>query len=87
MEKDFIKNREEIFISGDEEKIKNYCREYDIEIPENEEIFWAGIHKVICNLFLVEDTKITIQQFNKSYDWLIEHGYNPVIFGDTGGDE
>lgn len=87
MDDNFIKDRNEAFISGDEEKIKAYCEKYGIEIPENEEIFWAGVHKSICNLFLVESNGITIEQYDKSYNWLIDHGYTPTIFGDTGGDE
>lgn len=84
---EFIRDRDEAFASGDEKKIRAYCKKYNITIPENEEIFWAGVHKSICNLFLVENSKITIQQYSKSHDWLVEHGYSPIIFGDTGGDE
>lgn len=84
---EFIRDRDEAFASGDEKKIRAYCKKYNITIPENEEIFWAGVHKSICNLFLVENSKITIAQYNKSHDWLVEHGYSPTIFGDTGGDE
>ena len=35
---EFIKDRDEAFASGDEEKVKEYCKKYGIEIPENEEI-------------------------------------------------
>ena len=84
---EFIRDRDEAFASGDEEKIRAYCKKYNITTPENEEIFWAGVHKSICSLFLVENSKITITQYNKSHDWLVEHGYSPTIFGDTGGEE
>lgn len=76
---DFIKERNEVFTSMDKEKILEYCKKYDITIPENEEIFWAGVHKVICNLFMAEDTTITIEQYDKSFDWLTRHGYSPSI--------
>ena len=82
---DFIKERNEAFASVDETKIKEYCKKYNIEIPEEEEVFWAGVHKVICDLFLLEDTPIDVIQYNKSYDWLIEHGYSPSII--LGGEE
>lgn len=82
---EFLKDRNEAFTSGDEKKIRAYCEKYHIDIPENEEIFWAGVHKTICNLFLVESSKITLKQYNKSFDWLVDHGYNPSIIGDTGG--
>ena len=79
--KDFIQERDEAFASGSEKKIRAYCKKYGIDIPEDEEIFWAGVHKAICQLFLNIDSKITIQQYNKSYDWLIKHGYHPNIDG------
>ena len=76
---DFIKDRDEAFASMDEEKIKAYCKKYDIEIPEDETTFWAGVHKTVCNMFLNVDTVISVEQYNKSYSWLAEHGYNPSI--------
>ena len=76
---DFTKERNEIFMSMDKEKILAYCNKYNIHIPEDEEIFWAGVHKVICNLFLAEDTPVSAEQYNKSYDWLKEHGYTPDL--------
>ena len=77
--KTFIQDRNHAFASGDITKIKEYCKKYEITIPEDEEIFLAGVHKTICNLFLYEDSEITPGQYNKSYDWLIEHGYSPSI--------
>lgn len=81
---DFIKDRNEAFVSMDKEKILAYCKKYDITMPEDEDIFWAGVHKIVCNLFLIEDSPIPIEQYNKSYDWLKEHGYSPSI---TGGEK
>lgn len=81
----FIEDRNKAFASGDKKKIIAYCQKYHIDIPENEEIFWAGVHKTICNLFLVEGSGISMQQYNKSFDWLVDHGYNPSI--NTGGEE
>lgn len=78
---EFIKDRNEAFASGDKEKILTYCKKYGVTIPENEEIFWAGIHKAICNMYLLEDSPISIEQYNKSYDWLNEHGYSPSVMG------
>ena len=34
--KTFIEDRNEVFASGDIDKIKAYCRKYKIEIPEDE---------------------------------------------------
>lgn len=77
--KTFIEDRNEVFASGDIDKIKAYCRKYKIEIPEDEEVFLAGVHKSVCNLYLLDDSPVTLEQFNKSFDWLNEHGYSPSI--------
>ena len=76
---EFLKDRKEAFSSGDEKKIRAYCKKYHIQIPKDHEIFWAGVHKTICNLFLNEDSPITMKQYNQSFDWLVEHGYTPNI--------
>lgn len=84
---DFEKDRNEAFASMDEEKIKAYCKKYGILIPENEEIFLMGVHKAVCNLFLLPDSPISIEQYNKSYDWLVEHGSTPYIIMDDEDEE
>lgn len=76
---EFIKDRNEAFASMDKDKIIAYCKKYGVTIPEDETIFWAGVHKSICNLYLIEEGVITIDQYNKSYDWLKEHGYSPSV--------
>lgn len=83
---EFIKDRNEAFASGDINRIKEYCKKYGVTVPEDEKTFLAGIHKAICNLYLLEDSPITIEQYNISYDWLAENGYSPSIFN-NGGDE
>lgn len=82
---DFIKDRNEAFASMDKDKILAYCEKYEIEVPEEENTFWAGVHKTVCNLFLLENTSISQQQYNESYDWLIAHGCSPSIT--TGGEK
>lgn len=80
--KDFIEDRNEAFASMDKVKIIAYCKKYHIPIPDKEDIFWAGVHKTVCNLFLLEDSPISIKQYNTSYDWLLQHGYSPSITKD-----
>lgn len=79
--KGFIEDRNEAFASGDEAKVREYCEKYGIEIPEDRTTFLASMHKVICNMFLMEDSPITIEQYTESYDWLKENGYSPSIMG------
>ena len=75
----FIQDRNEAIASMGKEKILAYCEKYKIKVPEDEEVFWAGVHKAVCNLFLSENSPISSEQFNKSYDWLTERGYTPLI--------
>lgn len=76
----YIQDRDEAFASMDKDKIIALCKKYNMDIPEDEEVFWKGVHKVVCNLFLLENSPISIEQYNKSYDWLIEHGSTPKIY-------
>ena len=78
---DYIKDRNEAFASMDEEKIKAYCKKYKIAIPEDKNIFWIGVHKVICNLYTTNsDSPITLEQYNKSQIWLARHGASPTLY-------
>lgn len=76
---DFAKERNEALTSLDKEKIMAYCNKYGITMPKNETIFWIAVHKSICNLFLVENSPITIKQYKTSYEWLQKHNSNPSI--------
>lgn len=78
---EFVKERNEAFLSKDINKIKAYCEKYGIEIPKDERILWLGVHKAICNLYLAENSPITLEQYQESYDWLERHGSNPSIMG------
>lgn len=80
MPENFIKDRDEAFASMDKEKILAYCNKYGIEMPEDELTFWAGVHKAILNLYVLEDSSITLDQFNKSCEWLIAHDFTPEIY-------
>lgn len=77
----YIQDRNEAFASMDKEKILAYCKKYKIKVPEDEETFWVGVHKAICNLFLSENSPISLEQYNKSYEWLTERGHTPSIIG------
>ena len=74
---DFVKERNEALLSLDKEKIIKYMKKYNIKYPKDEETFWAGVHKSICNLFLVPENEISLEQFEKSYEWLEKNGYRP----------
>ena len=78
---EFKKDRDEALASGDPDKMKAYCKKYDIDIPEDENVFLAGMHKAICNMYLMPDTKISLDQYERSYNWLIANGYTPSVMG------
>lgn len=77
--KDFIKDRNKAFGSGNIDEIKKYCKKYDIKIPKDEKTFLAGVHKAVCNLFILDISPVTIEQFNASYDWLMANGYSASL--------
>lgn len=78
MEKDII-DKCEIFTSMDKERILAYCEAHGVTPPEDETIFWAGIHKAICQLYLLENSPITLDQCHTSCEWLKSHGFVPYI--------
>ena len=71
----FIKERNEALLSLDENKIIAYMNKYNIKIPKDEKIFWAGVHKTICSLYFIETNRITLEQYTRSADWLKENGF------------
>lgn len=79
---EFIKERNEAFLSLDENKIDAYIKKYtpNVKKPKNEIVFWAGVHKVICNLYLVPENNVTLEQYERSYNWLKENGFSPKIW-------
>ena len=62
---DFIKERNEALLSLDREKILAYGKKYNVKFPEDEKIFWVGVHKAICSLYLIPVNKITKSQYEK----------------------
>ena len=75
MNKQFIRERDKALLSLDKEKIVAYCKKYGVPIPENELVFWAGVHKGIVSL-----NASTAEQKCNSAMWLVEHGFKPGIY-------
>ena len=72
----FCKERDEALLSLDERKIREFARKYEIQMPENKTVFWAGVHKAIVAL-----NAATAEQKTRSVIWLAEHRFKPDIFG------
>lgn len=66
----FVKERDEALLSLDIDKITKFMNKYDVPMPKNETVFWAGIHKAICNL-----NSATSEQKLNSMIWLVNNGF------------
>ena len=44
---EFAKKRNEVLFSLDKERILDFCGG---NAPEDDEVFWAGVYKAICNI-------------------------------------
>ena len=75
----FAEERAEVLTSLDKNRIIEFYKQYDTKIPEDENIFWAGIHKAICMLWQVRDKNITKESYIRSEKWLEEHGFKENI--------
>lgn len=71
----YVKERDKAFLSLDKQKILMFCRKWHICVPDDETVFWCGVHKVIVNI-----NSATEEQKRKSYEWLKERGFRPEVF-------
>ncbi len=70
----FCKERDEVLLSLDEEKIREYACRYCIPIPSSKFDFWGGVHKAILHL-----QSSTLEQKIHSKKWLEQHGFSTEI--------
>ena len=73
---EFLKDRKEALLTLDKDKITAYCKKYSVTMPPDDKVFWIGIHKAI-----VHATDLPFEFRQKSYDWLVDRGYNPEVGG------
>lgn len=67
---EFNKNRNEALLSLDKEKIIKFSEKWGVKMPQNDLVFWAGVHKAIMYL-----NAATPEQKEKSMNWLIENDF------------
>ena len=72
----FCKERDAALLSLDEKKIRAFAGKHAIKMPENETVFWAGVHKAVICLNAATD-----EQKRDSVFWLIAHGFEPYLEG------
>lgn len=70
--KRFVKERNAALFSLDRATIEAYFQKYDIDKPENETVFWAGVYKAICAI-----TNAPPELTRKAKTWLLAHGMSP----------
>lgn len=75
----FIEDRNKALLSLDKEKILEYGKKYNVKFPSDEKIFWAGVHKAICSLYIIPQNKIPKEQYKKSKEWLRQNGFSTKI--------
>lgn len=73
--KKFVKERDDAMLSLDKEKIVAYCKKYDVPIPENEQVFLAGVYK---SILAIKSSPEHLRR--EANEWLDGHGFKRTIF-------
>lgn len=71
----FVKERNEALFSLDRKKIERYFARCGQPLPDNDIVFWAAVHKCICNITTAPSGLV-----HKSEQWLFEHGMSPRFY-------
>ena len=71
---DFIRERNEALRTMDMGKILAYMFKYRIPAPNDETVFWAGLHKARCHI-----TDMPEELKAESRAWLEAHGMSAEI--------
>lgn len=71
---EFLRERNDAILSMDEEKFHDLVRKYGITEPQEDIVFWAGIHKSILAL-----NAASAEQKEASRTWLTEHGFSGKV--------
>jgi len=75
----FIKERNEAFMSLDEQRIRDYMRKWNkSEMPTNMEVFWGAVHKAITGT----GATMPIEFRRKSKAYLDERGLKSLDDGE-----
>jgi len=67
---DFHKEKDEVLITFDGVKIKNFMEKHSIPVPPDY-IFWISVHKLIT-----ASTNIDLKAKQKSKEWLKKRGFS-----------
>jgi len=53
----FIKERNEVLLSVDEDKLNAYAKKYEITFPESKYVFWLSIKKALEGIKDISDSE------------------------------
>ena len=70
----FISERNKALFSLNKDKIKAFYKKYNVDIPNDELVFWAGIYKAICAI-----TDAPPELKDKAEKWLEAHKFSKRI--------
>lgn len=71
----FVEERNKALFSMDKDIITAYFEKRGAPCPQDEIVFWAVVHKCICN---ITDSPLALRL--QSERWLQLHGMSPEIF-------
>ena len=74
MSKTFVKDRDAALLSLDENKIRAFCRKYNIRTSDNPLVFWASVYK---SILVMKNSPADIRE--KAGAWLDSHGFHRGI--------
>ncbi len=77
MSKTFVIDRDNALLSLDEQKIRSFCRKYNLSTPDNPVVFWASVYK---SVLAMEKCPENIRR--KAEYWLDIHGFQRGIITD-----
>lgn len=74
MSSTFVKDRDAALLSLDENKIRSFCRKYNVRISDNPLVFWASVYK---SILAMKNSPADIRK--TAEDWLDSHGFHREI--------
>jgi hypothetical protein len=70
----YVKERDKALLSFDIEKVKKLCRKWEIVMPDNDVVLYAGMMKAICDL-----KKATPEEKARAQEWLTKNKFKVGI--------
>lgn len=72
---DYVTKRNKALESLNKEELEKLFTGAGIEVPENEEVFWAGVHKARMQV-----TSMSDRLKEESAAWLLANGYHEMMW-------